>query len=197
MQWTFYQFNFSTTNEKEILQSASDKTSENMFPNSFPFQFCIFEFGKSRFLFWFTRKLNSSEYVKTSAFIQTESLTLLPIDVRLSLLFFQKHCNEFLFKFAHFHFASFLLKSFLYLNNGFLQALESFFARMPSFERIVFRLERSELMKMNFFSNSSEYVFKFIHWRAGWQNLANWIITESHTGVRLLMYLRDATVSPH
>ena len=37
-----------STNEKEILQSASDKTSENMFPNSFPFQFCIFEFDLIR-----------------------------------------------------------------------------------------------------------------------------------------------------
>ena len=134
MQWTFYQFNFSSTNEKEILQSASDKTSENMSPNSFPFQFCIFEFGKSRFLFWLmffrTRKLSSSEYVKTSAFIQTECKKLLLINVTLSFtFFFQKHCNEFLFKFAHFHFATFLLKSFLYLNNGFLQALESFFCK--------------------------------------------------------------------
>ena len=76
--------------------------------------------------------------------------------------FFQKHCNE--FKFAHFHFASFLLKSFSYLNNGFFQALASFFLQeCPFLKESFFRLERSKLMKIDFFSNSSEYVFKFIH----------------------------------
>ena len=59
----------------------------------FPFNFAFLNSENQDFFFdWyrsFTRKLNSSEYVKISAFIQTESLTLLPIDVRPSLLFFK------------------------------------------------------------------------------------------------------------
>ena len=132
MQWTFYQFNSSSSNEKEILQSASDKTSENMSPNSFPFQFCIFEFRKSRFLFLLISFLNKEvkflRVCKDFSIYPNRKLNITPHRSINPLFSFFKHClMNSPFKFAHFHFASFLLKSFLNLNNGFLQALASFF----------------------------------------------------------------------
>ena len=97
-----------------------------------------------------------------------------------------------------FSFRHFSPEKLLLPQQWFLSSFGKFFLQeCPFLKESFFRLERSKLMKIDFFSNRSEYVFKFIHWRAGWQNLANWIITESHTGVRLLMYLSDATVSPH